>query len=90
MFLYSILIIPFRPSLTKDQLHEIGQRRDGRDVPALLWEIARLRAVATRADQLLAGSDPSNLIRTELRRELDECSCVQEMKELRKEFFGKG
>ena len=81
--------MPFRPSLTKEQLHEIGRRRDGSDVTALLWEIARLRAVATRADQLLAGSDPSGIIRNELRRELDECACVQEMQQLRKDFFGK-
>ncbi len=80
----------FSPSLTKDQLYGIGQRRDPADIPALLWEIARLRAVALRADQLMSGSDASGLIAQELRRELDECSCVQDMKQLRADIFTKG
>lgn len=77
------------PSLTKAQLREIGQRRDARDIPALLWEIARLRAVALRADQLLASSDSSGLIQRQLREELDECDCVQEQQAMRRELFAK-
>lgn len=42
----------FRTPLTRAQLHDIGRRRDPVDVTALLWEIARLRALVLRADQL--------------------------------------
>lgn len=77
----------FRPSLSKDELHEIGVRRDAADIPALLWEIARLRAVVQRADQYLIG--PNALVRDELRRELDECECVKEMQAMRAELFRK-
>lgn len=79
----------FRPSLTKEQLHDIGQRMDARDIPALLWEIARLRAVAMRADQLLQGADTNGMIRAELRRELDACECVREQQALRLDLFKK-
>lgn len=80
-----------RPSLTKEQLHDIGQRRDAPapgDVSALLWEIARLRAVVNRADQYLIG--PNGLIKDQLRKELDECACVQEQQRMRDELFKKG
>jgi hypothetical protein len=78
------------PSLTKHELHEIGQRRDVRDIATLLWEIARLRAVALRADQFLEGGDTNGMIRDALRRELDECACVQEQKATRLGMFKKG
>ena len=71
----------FRPSLTKEQLHEIGVRRDAGDIPALLWEIARLRAVVMRADQYL--DSPSGFLGGVLRKELDECACVQEQQAMR-------
>ncbi|QBI03279.1 hypothetical protein [Pseudoduganella albidiflava] len=77
--------------MSKEQLHEIGQRRHEPapgDVQALLWEIARLRAIAARADQYLIG--PNSLIRDVLRRELDECACVQEQQRMREELFKKG
>lgn len=77
----------FRPSLTKDELHDIGVRRDAADIPALLWEIARLRAVVLRADQYLIG--PNALVRDQLRLELDECECVKEQQETRRELFRK-
>jgi hypothetical protein len=79
-----------RPSLTKEQLRAISARRqapDPDDVTALLWEIARLRAVVTRADQYLVG--PCSIIRDVLRSELDECACVQEMQQMRAELFRK-
>lgn len=73
-----------RPSLTKEQLHEIGERRHDPapgDVSALLWEIARLRAVVMRADQYLDG--PSGFLGGVLRKELDECACVREQQAMR-------
>ena len=73
----------FRPSLTKDQLHDIGQRMDARDIPALLWEIARLRAVVMRADQYL--DSPNAFVGGVLRQELDECACVREQQAMRLE-----
>ena len=74
--------MPFKPPLTKDDLHAIKLRRDGADVPALLWEIARLRAIVLRADQLQkalgdAGGGVGMLV-TALRAELDGEPCVAE------------
>lgn len=43
-----------------------------------------------RADQRMSGSDATGLIARELRRELDECSCVQEVKPLRADILTKG
>jgi hypothetical protein len=42
----------FRAPLTRAQLHEIGDRKDPRDINSLLWEIKRLRAIVLRIDQL--------------------------------------
>ena len=43
----------FKPALSKEDLHAIGQRSpDSADVKALLWEVARLRSVLLYADQL--------------------------------------
>jgi hypothetical protein len=43
----------FKAKLTRKQLREIQNRNPGSvDVQMLLWEIARLRALAARADQL--------------------------------------
>ncbi|GGY69879.1 hypothetical protein GCM10007387_59800 [Pseudoduganella albidiflava] len=49
----------------------------------MLWEIARLRSIATRAHQYLIG--PDGLIEDVLRRELDECACVKEQQRVREE-----
>jgi hypothetical protein len=67
-----------KPSLTRAELHEIGQRRSAADIPKLLWDIARLHAIARRADQLLRSTDTSGVIRTALREELDELAIIQE------------
>jgi len=64
----------FRQPLTREQLHNIARRRDSADCAALLWEIARLRALVLRADQLqrslgaLGGG--AGMILDALRREL--------------------
>lgn len=79
----------FRPSLTKEQLHDIGQRMDPADIPALLWDIKRLRAAAMRADQLLRSNDASGVLRSALRAELDQLACIQEDAATRREFWGK-
>jgi hypothetical protein len=76
----------FRPSLTKAELSAIKDRRDAADIPALLWDIARLRAVALRADQFLHGLGPkygANMVAQLLREELDQLACIQEMEALR-------
>lgn len=45
--------MPYRPPLTRAQLHEIQERNpDSPDVRALLWEIKRLRGIVLRADQV--------------------------------------
>lgn len=79
----------FRPSLTREQLHDIGKRRDAQDVPRLLWEIARLRAVALRADQLIRSADTSGSVAAALRAELDELACIEEAKAERAQFWGR-
>lgn len=40
--------MPFRPSLTNAELHDIGQRKDPADIIRLLWEIKRLRDLTLR------------------------------------------
>lgn len=80
--------MPFRPSLTTEQLREIGRRRhEGRsaDVVALLWEIALLQRVCRRADQFLACHGNSTVAQA-LRAELDELACIQEKKISAAEF----
>ena len=52
----------FRPSLTKAQLHDIGQRLDARDIPALLWEIARLRAGLVWQPMATAPKDGTRIL----------------------------
>jgi hypothetical protein len=45
----------FKRKLTRTELQAIQARNDSEDVKTLLWEIARLRALALRADQLQAS-----------------------------------
>jgi hypothetical protein len=45
--------VAFRPPLSTEQLRDIGLRRDGRDIVALLWEIKRLRSMVLRANQVI-------------------------------------
>jgi len=45
----------FKRKLTRAELQAIQGRNDSEDVKTLLWEIARLRAIALRADQLQAN-----------------------------------
>jgi hypothetical protein len=42
----------FKPPLTKTDLAAIQERSQTPDTRALLWEIARLRSIVLRADQL--------------------------------------
>lgn len=64
------------PIPDESQLQDMGQRRDPSDIPALLWEIKRLRAVAFRADQLLGNADASGVLRSTLRVELGKLACI--------------
>ncbi|MGO4379711.1 hypothetical protein AB4Z19_15655 [Pseudoduganella sp. RAF19] len=77
----------FKPSLTRTELSEIKARRDAADIPLLLWEIARLRAVALRADQFLRAVGPlgggPGIIGDAMRRELDELACIREFDAIR-------
>lgn len=72
----------FRAPLTKADLHAIGQRQDAADINALLWEIARLRAIVLRADQLqrslgsLGGG--AGVVLNALRLDLQDEPCVAE------------
>lgn len=75
--------------INREQLYDIGRRLDARDIPSLLWKIARLRAVALRADQLLRSTDASGVVKRALRAELDELACVLEEVAKRREFWGR-
>ena len=72
-----------RKPLSSAELTEIRIRSDSADVRALLWEIRRMRQIATRADQLDRSLGPRvgalGLIRAELRILLDDEPCIVEM-----------
>jgi hypothetical protein len=72
--------------LTKVQLHAIGVRKDAGDIPALLWEIKRLRAIVLRVDQLqrVLGSlgGGAGVLLAGLQRELQGEPCVVEQERL--------
>jgi len=79
--------MPFKPPLTKDQLREIQDRNvDSPDVRMLLWEVARLRSLILRADQLQRtlgslGGGPG-LVLSAFRNELKDEPCVREFPRL--------
>lgn len=79
--------MPFKPPLTKDQLREIQDRNlDAPDVRALLWEVARLRSLILRADQLQRslgslGGGPA-IVLAAFRNELKDEPCIQEFPRL--------
>ena len=71
----------FKRKLTRAELQAIQGRNDSDDVKTLLWEIARLRAIALRADLQaslgnLAGGP--GLILSALRAELKDEPCIAE------------
>lgn len=72
-----------RKPLSSAELTEIRIRSDSADVRALLWEIRRMRQIATRSDQLDRSLGPRvgalGLIRAELRVLLDDEPCIVEM-----------
>jgi len=72
-----------RKPLSSAELTEIRIRSDSPDVRALLWEIRRMRQIASRADQLDRSLGPRvgdlGLIRAELRVLLDDEPCIVEM-----------
>lgn len=77
----------FKPPLTKSDLQDIQDRRqDDADVRALLWEVARLRALVLYADQLQRElptmSGPQGAILDALRQMLKEEPCVKEFPRL--------
>lgn len=72
----------FKRKLTRALLQAIQARNDSEDVKTLLWEIARLRALASRADQLQANlgnlAGGPGLILGALRAELKDEPCITE------------
>lgn len=71
-----------RTPLTTEQLVEIRIRSDSPDMRAVLWEIRRMRAVISRADQLERSLGRTGgeigLIRELLRMQLDEEPSIKE------------
>jgi hypothetical protein len=77
----------FRDPLGRVELEAIKARRDAADVQALLWEIARLRSLVLRADQLQrslneVGLGGAAIVLRALRAELEGEPCVLERGEL--------
>ena len=75
----------FKPALTKGDLTAIQERSAGSpDVRALLWEVARLRALALRThDYFRQGSSSTAPILAEsLRAMLEDEPVVQDQKRL--------
>jgi len=76
----------FKQKLTRAELQAIQGRNDSEDVKTLLWEIARLRALALRADQLQASlgnlAGGPGLILSALRAELKNDPCIDEQVKL--------
>lgn len=71
----------FKPALTKDDLRAIQDRNpDAPDVRALLWEVARLRALALRThDYFRQGTSTTALVMAEsLRGMLEAEPVIQE------------
>ncbi len=72
-----------RKPLTTVELVEIRLRSDSPDMRAVLREIMRLRAIASRADQLERSLGPTGgavgMIREALRAELDEEPSIAEL-----------
>ena len=75
----------FKPALTKDDLKAIQDRNpDSPDVRALLWEVARLRALALRThDHFRQGSSSTALILADsLRTQMEDEPVVKEQTKL--------
>lgn len=66
--------------MTREQLRDIGLRKDPADIVPLLWEIHRLRALVLRGDQLQKGMGEGsmNIILTVFRQELEGEPCIAE------------
>ena len=76
----------FKPPLSYEELHAIGERnRANADVKALLWEIKRLHAVVLRMRQVVQsnGQIPSFLVDT-IREEIKDDPIVKQFDELDK------
>jgi hypothetical protein len=81
----SIPAMRFKRALTKDDLKAIQDRNpDSPDVRALLWEVARLRALALRThDYFRQGSSSTALILADsLRTMLEDEPAIQEQSKL--------
>ncbi|CAG9184362.1 hypothetical protein CURE108131_25235 [Cupriavidus respiraculi] len=85
----------FPPPLTREQLRAMYRRNSTPEVRDLLWEIARLQALARRAAQLTAcfplydshATSPAFPTLLEaIRRQLDTEPCVVEMASRAREF----
>lgn len=73
--------------LSKAELQAIqARRRNDPDVMALLWEISRLRTTMLYADHFERTLGPSggsvDMVRSILRRKLDDEPCVREFQRL--------
>lgn len=72
-----------RKPLTTVDLVEIRLRSDSPDMRAVLWEIMRLRAIVSKADQLERSLGPTDdtveQIRDVLRAKLDEEPSIAEL-----------
>jgi len=75
----------FKRALTKDDLKAIQDRNpDSLDVRALLWEVARLRALALRTHDYFrqSSSSTASILADSLRTTLEDEPVIQEQPKL--------
>jgi hypothetical protein len=76
----------FKPALTKDDLTAIQERSaDSLDVRVLLWEVARLRALALRTHDYFrqGSSSTAPILADSLRTMLEDEPVIQEQSRLK-------
>jgi len=81
----STFAMRFKPALTKDELTTMRERNsDSPDVRALLWEVARLRALALRTHDYFrqASSSMAPILADSLRTMLEDEPVVKEQTKL--------
>ena len=81
----SITAMRFKRALTKDDLKAIQDRNpDSPDVRALLWEVARLRALALRMHDYFhqGSSSTAPILADSLRTTLEDEPVIQEQAKL--------
>lgn len=77
----------FRPPISTADLHKIGVAKQSQDIVPLLWEIARLRGMLLRANQVIRElpqvGGPNGIVRECLQADLKVEPCIAEEEQRR-------